>query len=93
MAAATDDYASLGPAGPVLHVCRNWATVTTSDTVDLPNVSQYIYVGGTGDITLTPAAGGSDVVFKAVPVGTLLPVASTRIKSAGTTATLLLIGW
>jgi len=64
------------------------AAVTPSDATDLPFTTRAIYVGGTGAITLTMEAGG-DVVFSAVPVGTVLRVKATRIKATGTTATLM----
>jgi hypothetical protein len=61
--------------------------VTPSDSTDLSG-SRGLYVGGAGDLTLTPVLGGADVVMKAVPVGTLLPVAVSRVKAA-TTATFI----
>jgi hypothetical protein len=87
---ATDDYVELTfpPSGP----CRRAASVTPSDSSDLSNVSRYLYVGGTGDITAT-SQGGDSIVFKAVPVGTVLPVALSRIKATGTTATNLVVIW
>jgi hypothetical protein len=62
--------------------------VTPSDGTDLPTRPRAIYVGGTGNITAT--MGGTDIVFSAVPVGTWLWISPTRIKAAGTTATLML---
>jgi hypothetical protein len=42
----------------------------------------------TGALTLHFADGQSNVVFSAIPAGTLLPVAPLRVKAA-TTATLI----
>lgn len=47
-----------------------------------------IYVGGTGDVKVTTMAG-TDVVFSAVPVGTTLWVAVSKVWSTGTTASLM----
>lgn len=50
-----------------------------------------LYVGGAGDIVckLTDAAATS-VTFKAVPVGTILPVEIKTVVKTSTTATLML---
>lgn len=61
------------------------AAITPSDTVDLPSQAKAIYVGGAGDVLAT--IGGTDVTFKAVPVGTVLHITATRVKATGTTAT------
>jgi hypothetical protein len=62
--------------------------VTPSDTVDIRSgvLSDALYVGGAGNITAT-MADGKDVLFTAVPVGTILPVRVSRVKATGTTAT------
>lgn len=60
--------------------------ITPSDT--LANAFSAIYVGVTGDITLTPAGQTTAVLFKAVPVG-ILPVACSAIAATGTTASQL----
>lgn len=69
---------------------RNAKTVTTSDTVALSPVPDRIYVGGAGDITCRLMGDNADVVFKAVPVGTMLPIRPQFIRATGTTATLML---
>lgn len=66
--------------------------ITPSDTV--PINARGIYVGGAGDIEITLGpigARGTAVVFKAVPVGTILPVGGIEmlVNATGTTATLL----
>jgi hypothetical protein len=63
-------------------------TITTSDTT--PQFYRAIYVGGTGDLSIVDAGGGTAVVFKAVPVGTIIPIATTLVKATNTTATLLI---
>lgn len=75
-----------------LQARRGFSTVfaiTPHDTNDTTAVTEQIYVGGTGNITFTPADGGADVLLSAIPVGTQLPIKTTRVKATGTTATLL----
>lgn len=67
----------------------NLVAITPSDSTDLPQVSRGIYVGGAGNIVVTPAAGGSNVTFSAVPAGTVLPIRVSRVLSTSTTATSL----
>jgi hypothetical protein len=55
--------------------------VTPSDTDDLVAVSRALYIGGAGDVVVT-MLGGGDVTFKAVPVGTILPIRVSRVKAA-----------
>lgn len=64
-----------------------------SDSDDLTHRCFAIYVGGAGDIKANMIDDGGQAVtvtFKAVPVGTLLPIRPTRVWSNGTTATLLI---
>lgn len=60
--------------------------VTPSDSVDLTHVSRAVYVGGTGNLTVTMKEGGS-VAFKNVIGGTVIAIRASRILSTGTTAT------
>jgi hypothetical protein len=64
-------------------------TVTGSDTNELDIYSRAIYVGGSGDLSLV-TLNDETVTFKAVPVGTLIPIRAKKILVTGTTATDLL---
>jgi len=67
------------------------AVVTPHDTN--PNVFNALYVGGTGNITLIDRAGNS-VLISAIPAGTILPIACSKVMSMGTTATLIVgLNW
>lgn len=55
----------------------------------LPFSPRAIYVGGAGDLAVT-GQDGNAVVFKAVPVGVILPFRAALVASGGTTATNLL---
>lgn len=61
------------------------ASVTPSDTVNLATPS-VIWVGTAGNVRVLTAQG-SDVVFTAVPGGTVLPVQVIRVWATGTAAT------
>jgi hypothetical protein len=60
--------------------------ITPSDVTDLAFLTSGLYVGGAGDIAVQGATGAS-VLFKAVPVGSILPIRASRILASGTTAT------
>lgn len=60
--------------------------VTKSDATVLSNV-KGLYIGSNAlDVTVDLASGETDVVFKLVPVGTILPIEAVKVKAA-TTAT------
>lgn len=48
---------------------------------------QALYVGGAGDVVVVPRNSTSPVTFKAVPVGTILPISIQGVNATGTTAT------
>ena len=68
---------------------QTWFTISKSDSTEMPNNFIGLYVGGTGDVNCL-MQDGSQVVFKAVPVGTYIPIRCRRIMSTSTTATLML---
>lgn len=68
-------------------------SITPDNDDDLALNTRMIYVGGAGDITVIMAGETNDantLLFKAVPVGTVLPIRVRRVLATGTTATLLL---
>ncbi len=81
--------------GPMQHAFA----VTPSDSVELTAIPRGLYIGGAGDVTVIlrgdPINGTSPatqtttvpVTYKAVPAGTLLPIAAAYVKATGTTAT------
>lgn len=73
----------------VFSQARRWAAVTPHDSTNFTELPKAIYVGGTGDIV---AVGSDDATatFKAIPVGTILPIRPKRINSTNTTATLMI---
>jgi len=81
MADDFDDYQS-GLDSPAIGA----AVVTPSDDTDLPKSSRALYIGSSGNITVT-MKDGVDCTFSNVVVGTMLPIRATRVKATGTTAT------
>ena len=83
-----------------LQVCRA-ASVTPSNTVDIPSVSTQdgtgnngcvLYVGGFGDVRVL-TAGGDDVTFVGINGGTFVPVQVLRVFATNTTATDIVAMW
>lgn len=67
------------------HLVRNAAVVTKDDTNDIAVAPTLgLYVGTTGDIK-AKMQDGTEVTFKAVPVG-FFPVNVKRVASTGSTA-------
>lgn len=62
----------------------NAAAVTPSDSTDLPHVSRALYVGGAGNVTVTPAGGTASVAFTGVLAGSILPIRVSRVWATGT---------
>ena len=48
-------------------------------------ITKALWIGGVGNLTVT-MANGVDATFTAVPAGTELRLAVTRVKATGTTA-------
>lgn len=68
-----------------------WASITPSDTVDLPGgVTLALWVGGAGNVAAVTPGNLMPGALLAVPAGTLLPLVTRRINATGTTATSLL---
>jgi len=72
---ATDDFARFQTSQ--LSPATNAASITTSDTVDLANVTRAIYVGVGGDVKVDMQDSGT-VTFVGVPTGTTLAIRVTR---------------
>ena len=54
---------------------------------NLGSTFEAFYIGVGGDISLDLASSGSDIVFKNVASGQLLPIRATTVNATGTTAT------
>lgn len=58
------------------------AAVTPSDETVLSPAPRALYVGVGGDVTVIMESDGSEVVFKNVPTGVILPVRVSKVKAA-----------
>jgi len=63
-----------------------FAAITPHDTTELKPPARSIYVGGAGDVVVKNT-DGTAITFKAVPVGSILPINCAIVMSTGTTAT------
>lgn len=74
------------------------ASVTPSDTVNIPSVSGgtnngcVLYVGSAGNLRVQ-TVGGDDVTFNNINTGAFIPVQIVRVYATGTTASNILALW
>jgi hypothetical protein len=81
MAARNNYQNGAGPATVAVAVTPNDSTAVSF---------AGLYVGGAGNVTieaLNASGAAANVLFTAVPAGTILPVHCTKVLSTGTTAT------
>jgi len=63
-----------------------------SSQAGLGNTGCFLYVGGTGNVSVI-TIGGDQLTFAGVPAGTTLPIQVKRLRSTSTTATLINALW
>jgi hypothetical protein len=74
------------------------ASVTPSDTVNIPSVSGgtnngcVLYVGSAGNLRVQ-TVGGDDVTFNNINTGAFIPVQIVKVYATGTTASNILALW
>lgn len=76
-----NDSDTPNPTGSAVAVTPHDTTLITT------GVTRGLYVGGTGDLMVLMADGGTAVLFANVSAGTVLPVRVQRVNSTDTTAT------
>lgn len=81
-------YAGEVVNAPLLSPASGAQAVTKSDTTTYTGV-RSLWIGGAGDVTV--AFGATTVLFASVPAGSLLPIMPTKVMSAGTTATAMVV--
>ncbi len=88
MAAADPYLKDITQVGPA----RYAVPVVPSDANDLATVPRAICVGADGNVVVV-MSGNSQEVTVAMVAGTIYPLAPTRIKATGTTATGIVAVW
>lgn len=75
------------PTAPIF----DCAEVTPDDDTDLTVWARALYIGVSGDLTIT-TAGGTEITLTNVPVG-ILPVRASRVHATGTAAAGIVAMW
>jgi hypothetical protein len=57
-----------------------------SPQTSMGNPGCFLYVGGTGNVSVI-TIGGDQITFNSVPAGTTLPIQVLKLRATGTTAT------
>lgn len=71
----------------------NALQITPNDSVDLPQATRAIYIGGSGTLTVMFNGTNSIVTYPAVAAGSSLPISVRRVYASGTSATGLVGMW
>jgi hypothetical protein len=71
---------------------QTYTIYSMSSQAGLGNTGCYLYIGGTGNVSVI-TLGGSQITFAGVPAGTTLPIQVVRLRATGTTATLVNAMW
>lgn len=76
---------SRGTSGPA----SDAKAVTPSDSTDLPNgIARSLLVIAAGNVSFITAKGTTQT-YSSVPAYTVIPVAASRVRATGTTATVV----
>lgn len=71
---------------------QNYTVYSASSQAGLGNTGAFLYVGGTGNVSVI-TIGGDQITFNGVPAGTTLPIQVLKLRATGTTATLVNAMW
>jgi hypothetical protein len=69
-----------------------YAVYAMSSQTSMGNPGCFLYVGGTGNVSVI-TIGGDQITFNGVPAGTTLPIQVLKLRATGTTATLINALW
>jgi hypothetical protein len=69
-----------------------YAIYAMSPQTSMGNPGCFLYVGGTGTVSVV-TLGGDILTFAGVPAGTTLPIQVIKLRATGTTATLVNALW
>ena len=65
---------------------QTYVVYQESPQTGLGNTGCFLYVGGTGNVSVI-TIGGDQITFNGVPAGTTLPIQVLKLRATGTTAT------
>lgn len=71
---------------------QTYVVYVMSPQSGLGNPGCYLYIGGTGNVSVV-TLGGDTITFAGVPAGTTLPIQVVKLRATGTTATLVNAMW
>jgi hypothetical protein len=71
---------------------QTYVVYQASPQTGLGNTGCFLYVGGTGNVSVI-TIGGDQITFNGVPAGTTLPIQVLKLRATGTTATLVNALW
>lgn len=69
-----------------------YTVYAASSQAGLGNTGAFLYVGGTGNVSVITIAN-DQITFNGVPAGTTLPIQVLKLRATGTTATLINALW
>ena len=69
-----------------------YAVYAMSSQSGMGNPGCFLYVGGTGNVSVI-TIGNDQITFNGVPAGTTLPIQVLKLRATGTTATLINALW
>lgn len=91
------NFSGSGVQAPAAHALDVTPADADLSIVAAGHFTRAVYVGGVGDLAVRMADNGDqgdqDVIFKAVPAGSILPIRVSQIQSTGTSATLIIALW
>jgi hypothetical protein len=68
-----------------------YSNITPSDSVNMTVTGRALWVGTTGDVNIARPIDGASFVFRNVPTGYKLDVATIRVNATGTTASNIVV--
>lgn len=71
---------------------QTYTVYSMSSQTSQGNPGCFLYVGGTGNVSVI-TIGGDQITFNGVPAGTTLPIQVVKLRATGTTATLVNALW
>lgn len=71
---------------------QTYVVYQASPQTGLGNTGCFLYVGGTGNVSVI-TIGGDQITFNGIPAGTTLPIQVLKLRATGTTATLVNALW